>query len=437
MAPAGELTGVRPRKHRKVVSDTDTGADTGGDTDTDVMPPAPPGSSSSHSKGEGRLGKLIRRLVFGSLLLVMLCFVIGSGHLPTLGFVLLVQVMMFRELVNVRYSQRKFKDLPLFRTTQWGWFAGSLLYSYGSSFSEEKRTSVISSSIILSILPYVPLISLAVYSTMLIVTVASLKKGHYRHQIGQLAWTIAIIVITVAQVNSFTDNIFNGLFWFLFPVALVICNDSMAYFCGLSMGKKFTQRQFLGALSPNKTWEGFIGGGLCTILFAFGFARVLCWDFFQFLICPCETLEGSLFQLRCSPPEVFVLSQYSMPWPLDALSGSDTVSLYPVQLHALALATFASFVAPFGGFFASGIKRAYKIDDFASIIPGHGGVFDRVDCQLIMGLATSIYYTTFIGRALRVSLPRLLKLAASLGDDEKVLFYNQLKAQLKAQRLIR
>ena len=67
-------------------------------------------------------------------------------------------------------------------------------------------------------------------------------------------------------------------------------------------------------------------------------------------------------------------------------------------------------VAPFGGFFASGIKRAYKLDDFASIIPGHGGVFDRVDCQLIMGLATQIYYTTFIGAgAISIARARLFR----------------------------
>ena len=48
--------------------------------------------------------------------------------------------------------------------------------------------------------------------SLLLVTSAALRAGHYRYQVGQLAWTIAIIVITVAQVNSFTDNIFNGLF---------------------------------------------------------------------------------------------------------------------------------------------------------------------------------------------------------------------------------
>ena len=41
---------------------------------------------------------------------------------------------MFRELVNVRYSARKFADVPFFRTTQWGWFYTCMLYSYGQGF---------------------------------------------------------------------------------------------------------------------------------------------------------------------------------------------------------------------------------------------------------------------------------------------------------------
>lgn len=39
----------------------------------------------------------------------------------------------------------------------------------------------------------------------------------------------------------------------------------------------------------------------------------------------------------------------------------ETVSLYPFQIHSIALSTFASLIGPFGGFFASGFKRAFKI----------------------------------------------------------------------------
>lgn len=72
------------------------------------------------------------------------------------------------------------------------------------------------------------------------------------------------------------------------------------------------------------------------------------------------------------------------------------VEAKPVQFHALVLAAFASVVAPFGGFFASAIKRAYNIKDFDSLVPGHGGLMDRMDCQFLMLLCTWIHYSTFV-----------------------------------------
>lgn len=62
----------------------------------------------------------------------------------------------------------------------------------------------------------------------------------------------------------------------------------------------------------------------------------------------------------------------------------------------MALATFASLIAPFGGFFASGLKRTFKIKDFGDSIPGHGGMTDRMDCQFIMGSIAFMYYSSFI-----------------------------------------
>lgn len=62
----------------------------------------------------------------------------------------------------------------------------------------------------------------------------------------------------------------------------------------------------------------------------------------------------------------------------------------------MVFATFASLIAPFGGFFASGLKRTFKIKDFGDSIPGHGGITDRIDCQFIMGCFAYMYYHTFI-----------------------------------------
>lgn len=60
-----------------------------------------------------------------------------------------------------------------------------------------------------------------------------------------------------------------------------------------------------------------------------------------------------------------------------------TISYTPYQFHVLVLSGFASLVAPFGGFFASGFKRAFNIKDFGQSIPGHGGMTDRMDCQCV------------------------------------------------------
>lgn len=68
----------------------------------------------------------------------------------------------------------------------------------------------------------------------------------------------------------------------------------------------------------------------------------------------------------------------------------------PIQWHSLVLSLFASLLSPFGGFFASGFKRAFKLKDFSDSIPGHGGVTDRMDCQFINGLFAYVYVSSFI-----------------------------------------
>ena len=57
-----------------------------------------------------------------------------------------------------------------------------------------------------------------------------------------------------------------------------------------------------------------------------------------------------------------------------------------IHFHTFFMGLFASLLAPLGGFFASGFKRAIKIKDFGATIPGHGGLTDRMDCQMLMVL---------------------------------------------------
>ena len=91
-----------------------------------------------------------------------------------------------------------------------------------------------------------------------------------------------------------------------------------------------------------------------------------------------------------------------------------------MQFHILVFASFASLIAPFGGFFASGLKRTFKVKDFGESIPGHGGITDRMDCQFIMGFFTFVYYQSFIA-VYKVSVGEVMQTAVQgLEPDEIV-----------------
>lgn len=278
--------------------------------------------------------------------------------------------------------------------------------------------------------PYHTWSSFSLYCIAFMVTVLGLKKGYYKYQMGQLTWTIVVVALVVFQMKSIIGNILNGIFWFLFPASLIVCNDTAAYFVGAPFGRKIVNRDFL-TLSPNKTWEGFIGGGMLTMVFAFWWPTMLVG--YQWLICPVTGAQLTLFPapLECEPNPVFVPTEYTLLPQLAELMGQTTVTLLPVQLHGLSLGFFASVVAPFGGFFASGIKRAYSIKDFDSIIPGHGGVMDRMDCQFLMALCTAVHYATFVPQVTTASVPLLLAQSALLSAQDKQALVDGLTAMLR------
>lgn len=112
------------------------------------------------------------------------------------------------------------------------------------------------------------------------------------------------------------------------------------------------------------------------------------------------------------------------------------VPIAPVQLHAIVMACFASLIAPFGGFFASAVKRAFKIKDFGHSIPGHGGMTDRMDCQFLMGLFAHMYHQSFI-KTYNVSVGSILALTINnLTPREQVELLERLQTYLSNQEIL-
>eukprot|EP00536_Pseudo-nitzschia_multiseries_P003133 jgi/Psemu1/252375/estExt_Genewise1Plus.C_440105 len=358
------------------------------------------------------------RVVSGVGLISVFGSCIFLGHLYVCGIVALAEFLLFRELVKVRYNtyfEQVQNTVPLFRTTQWAWFSVAIFYTYGD-FASEVIQSNPDLHYLVPYAQYLNTVAFGLYAGVFVLTIATMQVGHIKFQLNQLCWTIVVLCLTVGQLKYIMHNIFNGLFWFTFPFLLVVCNDIMAYFCGISMGRKFIKRPFIW-FSPNKTWEGFIGGGICTMVVGWYLSRFLAQ--FTWMTCPVNDFDLFPDTLDCTNDNVhhiFVEAQSVFPDQLfDLFPRSLTFhhfelvvkDVYPIQIHAVWLGLFASVVAPFGGFLASAIKRAYGIKDFDSLIPGHGGVTDRLDCQFLMALYTWVHYNSFC-RLTTISVPKLI-----------------------------
>lgn len=107
---------------------------------------------------------------------------------------------------------------------------------------------------------------------------------------------------------------------------MVLVNDNGAFFFGKLFGKN--SPKFAPRISPNKTWVGFAGGVLGTLLVAWGYG--------------------------------FALPQLSL-------------------LQRLLLGVVVGVAIPVGGLIESAMKRDSGVKDSSNLIPGHGGVMDRFD----------------------------------------------------------
>lgn len=190
---------------------------------------------------------------------------------------------------------------------------------------------------------FIPLYMFILLSTRMVMTsntqgfLKNLAVLHY----GLMTTVYSIGYLGVLAIVPFAKNPIGGSCGLLFYILVfTVANDFMQMFAGKSFGK----HKIIPKVSPNKTWEGFIGG-----------------------VCGATILSAIMGPM-----------------------------LTPMTLGQ---SIFAGAVLSIFGFFGdvtmSAIKRDLGVKDTSSLIPGHGGILDRLD-SLIFTAPLFFHYIAYI-----------------------------------------
>ena len=170
------------------------------------------------------------------------------------------------------------------------------------------------------------------------------RENNLRIAIDQISFSLLGILYVGGLSGYFLllSDLENGRHLILFLFLVIWAGDSAAYYVGRSKGKKYLALK----VSPGKTWEGAYAG-----------------------------VAGNLVAA--------ILSKF---WFLQTLS----------LVHCLIAALICGIIGQFGDLAESLLKRNTGVKDSGTLIPGHGGVLDRIDSLLFAGPALYCYCKLFL-----------------------------------------
>ena len=157
-----------------------------------------------------------------------------------------------------------------------------------------------------------------------------------------LGWPMALFLALRGNVMGYGSEQF---WWVLGLFGMVWANDTAAFVTGHFLGK----RKLALHISPAKTWEGFAGG--------------LVWSVIAALV-------------------ILTLSPVQVPW-----------------YHAVILGVLVAVVSTLGDLAESLLKRVAEVKDSGTLVPGHGGILDRMD-SLLFAVMVVFFYAAFLHPAI-------------------------------------
>jgi len=276
---------------------------------------------------QSRLQSFITRASWSLIMIFSFLFVVVYLQQPGCALlVFILQAIMYKELISLQMIEGSEADLPGFKFLYVYWFLVVSLFTYGNELQPHFMMHSLKHTVGFKLSDHFRRLSLytfMLYSFGLILFVWSLKKKHYKYQFKQFAYCHVTLLVIVVQSSFLVSNMFKGMIWFLLPVSLVICNDIWAYIFGFFFG-----RTPLIKLSPKKTWEGFLGGWLATMVWGFLFSKLLARS--SLMICERRGFR-LLYWPECSPQHLF---EYT---PIEQLVGPKLFSALPSFLQGVQL----------------------------------------------------------------------------------------------------
>jgi len=273
------------------------------------------------------------RFIFTWLMIGGFCLVCWAGPLPLMLLTLAVQVKCFSEIINIGYAvYRVHPGLPWFRSLSWYFLITSNYFFYGEALVGYFNVLVSRANFLTFLVRYHRFISFSMYCIGFVWFVLSLVKRYYMRQFSLFAWTHVALLIVVTQSYLIIQNLFEGLIYFILPIMMVVINDIMAYMFGFFLG-----RTPLIKLSPKKTWEGYLGGGIATVFMSMALAHFMCGS--TALVCPIEFNEslGQMTHYACEPAGIFLPQEYDLPEFLKGVASmlkmKDTIMMEPFLIH--------------------------------------------------------------------------------------------------------
>lgn len=193
--------------------------------------------------------------------------------------------------------------------------------------------------------------AIAVFYIFAVILFNCLRRGP-ETLVKSIAESMSVLYIALpfSVVPLLMFAIPNGYRWLLLAIFLPWVSDVFAYFAGVTWGKT----KILPRISPQKTFEGFLGGLVGSMLISS----------FYFII---------------------------------AMNGQEPMKADRWQnfLYGLIIGLVLSLVSQMGDWLASALKRWVRIKDFSHLLPGHGGILDRFDSVILtlpLALLCALFY---------------------------------------------